>query len=165
MLKIKTVRKLETETGTYEIVLYCNPHDLDKPLDMKKLWKEYGREQVKSFEALDKEFQNKFVEEKQFKIYKKGLDLEALSICPDGIPWSAVKLHETIVINHYNMTLEKLNDMGGLGPLDLYAVLNDRSTNDCFFNTPTRQNDHYYELQLQCIKWINKYLAEYKNDK
>lgn len=44
--------------------------------------------------------------------------------CPTHIPWEMVAPYEHQAILNHQQDLEKLNSRGGLGPTELYAVMN-----------------------------------------
>lgn len=47
--------------------------------------------------------------------------------CPKGIPWEVIAPHEEQALNNHSQTLEKLAQRGGLGLIEMYAVLSDKS--------------------------------------
>lgn len=61
------------------------------------------------------------VERRQFKLL---LDDKARAAgCPQSIPWDAIAPCESQALANHDQTLERLNERGGLSPLEAYAVL------------------------------------------
>lgn len=48
--------------------------------------------------------------------------------CPEGVPWSVIIPHEQQAMdNHGRQTLKRLAERGGLSPLEMAAVLQDKT--------------------------------------
>lgn len=66
------------------------------------------------------------VSEKRFKIMTSHLDNELREKCPSSIPFALIKPHRKQAKKNHGQTLERLNERGGLDPIELVAVLEDR---------------------------------------
>lgn len=44
--------------------------------------------------------------------------------CPDFVPWSYIEGHKEQAMKNHQQTLERLNERGGLDPVEIYAVMN-----------------------------------------
>ena len=63
---------------------------------------------------------------KTFKINRYYLYTPEKSECPDNIPWELIEPHRRQAMYNHSQTLERLDERGGLSPIELYFVLNDR---------------------------------------
>lgn len=89
--------------------------------------------------------------EKQFKILLSHDDKCTVK----SVPWSFVEGHEKQALSTHSQTLERLNERGGLHPVELRCVVNDIS----FWKKPkdwTSQN---------CIKWLEEQFCGIVNTK
>lgn len=49
---------------------------------------------------------------------------------PSTIPWAFVAPHGAQALRNHDQTLERLNERGGLSPLEIFAVVHDRHYRD-----------------------------------
>ena len=49
---------------------------------------------------------------------------------PRGVPWALVEPHEAQAQSNHSQTLERLSQRGGLSPLELWCVVNDKKWHD-----------------------------------
>lgn len=89
---------------------------------------------------------------KKFKVLKDYPYpiLSNIRFAPDYIPWKMIEPHREQAMKNHDQTLERLNERGGLSPMELYAVIHDR---DCF-EVMKEMTESF------CIEWLNKKLKE-----
>lgn len=64
--------------------------------------------------------------EKRFKIMVTHIDPQVREECPASISYSIIEPHREQAMMNHSQTLERLSERGGLDPLELLAVLEDR---------------------------------------
>ena len=62
---------------------------------------------------------------KYFRVLVTTREVERLPHCPTMIPWTVIEPHEKQAESNHQQSLERLNERGGLCPVELYYVLND----------------------------------------
>ncbi len=64
------------------------------------------------------------------------------------IPWDLIKDHENQAQRNHSQSLQRLNERGGLDPVEMYAVINDLLWRDVKLS------------QRECLKWIDQKAKE-----
>jgi len=64
--------------------------------------------------------------EKRFTIMRTHLDPDLREKCPSSISFALIEPHRKQAKKNHGQTLERLNERGGLSPIELVAVLEDR---------------------------------------
>jgi len=73
-------------------------------------------------------------EHRQFTVmqtYSERVELEKLG-CPKTIPWSLIEEHEAQVKRNHDQTLERLQQRGGLSPMEIAVALKDEKLTRIF---------------------------------
>lgn len=61
-----------------------------------------------------------------------------------SIPWELIKDHEAQAYKNHSQTLSRLNERGGLDPVEMYAVMNNLLWNKVKLSP------------LECLEWIEE---------
>lgn len=60
---------------------------------------------------------------KRFRVLVNPSDRRRYPHWPQFVPWRLVEPHRDRALKNHDQTLERLNERGGLDPLELYAVI------------------------------------------
>ncbi len=63
---------------------------------------------------------------RMFPVLLNGKDTERHPDCPRAVPWEWLSPHEEQALKNHGQTLERLAARGGLDPLEMVCVLNDK---------------------------------------
>ena len=85
-----------------------------------------------------------------FRVLLSNGDRRTYPDCPRTVPWSFVEPHREQAERNHDQTLERLNERGGLDPVELWAIVHKMN--------PFRRGGNAPSL-ADAITWLKEQLA------